>query len=1347
MPTNPNDYPTPPLQLRRGTLAKVLDYYSAEGELTYSTDTRQLFVGDGISLGGLEVLTANTTATSTASGVVKVGTGLNVDGNGFLNLNTATTSTIGGVIVGSGLTVDQYGVLTATGGGGGDFSTLTNQKLFTTSSVVFAQVDATTASFVVGIFSGDVSAANVYVPGYINSGTLVQPNVASNYNLLVGTTSTPSGSNNIILGYGAGKNQGGGSYPYIKDRNVIIGVDAMETWAFSGEGTPSDNVAIGYQAGKGAVRNNSIFIGSSSGVGMTDVINSTIIGTGPGSGTLNTGVLLYAYDQERLRITSTSTFINALRNSTSTMVAYYNSSTKELSYGPAPVSGGGNAQSDQALYTTSSVTFANVTINNTGTANTIKANTITHNGSGGIDIPTNINVNQVVVGDGSNAAQIYSKGAHNLVLVPNDATAIGGRIQIVEGEANGVVIGNHNQTTILTVNTSGGVTVASTFPLVANTLTVNTIKTTSGSISMPTTLYTNELVVGNGSSFPQIFGRGAYNFVIGVDDVNKLGGQMTFNTGEASGVVIGNHHKTNILQINTSTGVKVEGYPLLATTATIDNVSVVNSLRTDNYQGQTSPNVIIFGDGTTTAILKSRGLQELRLTPEGEVGGRIAIQAGQTSGMTLGNHHQWNIVDITTSSVTINNTPLSASTASFGGNLTALSEFTVNGNAWFQAVDFNSTASVKNIIRDPADAFLTIGEQNYPFYTIFANTVTTDAIEMRGGGNLEIRSATNITGNLFVGNGGGDGNIFAQGSQRLVLSANGDTGNGAKIFLGNGESGSVQLGHFNNNSIMTVATATGVVVNTPFTFNTNGQANIQGGLNITSVTTSNNNINVIANAKIITTGTSGGVSSIEIWNQSGVGTDHNAIKFLRQRGTGTPNSNNILGAIQVDGWQTTNGFASSYAANKRFPGIDWIAAATYSANTAPTSVRLQNRVPYNAINPFPYNVTNANTTDTTVVENLVMTPTSTRIKGGSLAIYEPFQGWDLTSSLLVNPIHNSVFGTQRFGASVSNAGSLFSVNHSTAYSSSTAEMVGSPNQNIVFRTRTDNIPYWAQFSGALTTSTAGQINWYAADSTPASSVFGFSIVKGPTLSLNALRYQRGNYTVTRGTVTTSTTALWNTTTQAGDVLGSIAFQGALESQSIGTQVDGNVDGIIIRAYAVNNWQGQNASTTTEVTFTSNETALRIEHANTTTIGGVSNVAGLKQQYGVLAEFGKTTSTFNTVVNNKNTVLIKDTLYNANKITGIATTATQVVGSFVAAAYDAAKFAVKIVDGTSIHFAEISLITDGTDIWKVEYGINTSDGVLGTFDTNLNSGVVELRFTPTAATAMTIATAITALPKL
>jgi len=95
-------------------------------------------------------------------------------------------------------------------------------------------------------------------------------------------------------------------------------------------------------------------------------------------------------------------------------------------------------------------------------------------------------------------------------------------------------------------------------------------------------------------------------------------------------------------------------------------------------------------------------------------------------------------------------------------------------------------------------------------------------------------------------------------------------------------------------------------------------------------------------------------------------------------------------------------------------------------------------------------------------------------------------------------------------------------------------------------------------------------------------------------------------------------------------------------------------------------------------------------------------------------------------------------------TNITSTATQQVGYFDTTSLDSAKFLVSITDSGEIHFAEVSVISDGTDIWKVEYGTNTSNGALGTFSVAMNGALATLYFAPTAPTSMNIKSLVTAL---
>jgi hypothetical protein len=99
-------------------------------------------------------------------------------------------------------------------------------------------------------------------------------------------------------------------------------------------------------------------------------------------------------------------------------------------------------------------------------------------------------------------------------------------------------------------------------------------------------------------------------------------------------------------------------------------------------------------------------------------------------------------------------------------------------------------------------------------------------------------------------------------------------------------------------------------------------------------------------------------------------------------------------------------------------------------------------------------------------------------------------------------------------------------------------------------------------------------------------------------------------------------------------------------------------------------------------------------------------------------------------------------FTATNITSTATAQIAYYDTFAGAA--SAKFLVQIKDSGDIHFQEISLISDGTDVWKVEYGANTNNGVLGTFSADMNGSLATLYFTPTAPTSMNIKTLVTAL---
>jgi len=84
------------------------------------------------------------------------------------------------------------------------------------------------------------------------------------------------------------------------------------------------------------------------------------------------------------------------------------------------------------------------------------------------------------------------------------------------------------------------------------------------------------------------------------------------------------------------------------------------------------------------------------------------------------------------------------------------------------------------------------------------------------------------------------------------------------------------------------------------------------------------------------------------------------------------------------------------------------------------------------------------------------------------------------------------------------------------------------------------------------------------------------------------------------------------------------------------------------------------------------------------------------------------------------------------LTTSATTANQVIASFAAAAFRSVKAFIQITSGSAYQATEITLIHDGTTVYKSEYGQVFSGAVLATFDADINSGNIRILTTPTNA---------------
>lgn len=304
-----------------------------------------------------------------------------------------------------------------------------------------------------------------------------------------------------------------------------------------------------------------------------------------------------------------------------------------------------------------------------------------------------------------------------------------------------------------------------------------------------------------------------------------------------------------------------------------------------------------------------------------------------------------------------------------------------------------------------------------------------------------------------------------------------------------------------------------------------------------------------------------------------------------------------------------------------------MADANWSANNAATRIQFLNRITYTPSLPFPYNQTNSQTTDSTVISSLEIRPNSTLLRGILFTLDDPFQGYNSLNES--SEVTQGLFGLNRIGVTTPG-----SIGNTIQLINNSAAGVGSPG-SIMVHSRTDHIPYWTASKGGLNTSTQGQVNWISTDGilSKNNDISG-SLVKGAHLALNGMRMETLNKTVTYWDgeeYSYSGNLIWSTSTRAGDVLGTVSFQGSLDGVTDACLLNGGVDGILIRAYAKNNWQGEQTSTTTNVTYTNNQSALRIEITTATTIGPLDFSGGMSQRYKTLFEIDAFTATFSTDV--------------------------------------------------------------------------------------------------------------------
>lgn len=356
--TTPADFSIPPLQLRRGTDTAIMAYQAAEGEPIYNVDTKEMRIGDGSTPGGISILGSSgtyifnvITATNATFNNITVNQTATISKLNLTGISNATTPL---VLYYNTSTKEISYALALSGGGTGTF---------TSTNIV-----ASTGSFNT-IEVRDTIQLGDYNPSDNTSRILFQYTTGSQG---ISVTNAPAYSGGI--GYNAIRI---GNFTNAGDNSTTVGHQAQQ-----GVGA-SDTVAIGYRAGKGLLngsQNNNTIIGNivtnnvpaQSAVAMTDTLlmaagpdttvnqrlrvgpDRIIVGKNGFDASVAANSIILNASGSTMTSANSGLFVNPITNSTSTQVLYYNTSTKEVTWGSAPASG---SSYNQSLNTTDNTLF------------------------------------------------------------------------------------------------------------------------------------------------------------------------------------------------------------------------------------------------------------------------------------------------------------------------------------------------------------------------------------------------------------------------------------------------------------------------------------------------------------------------------------------------------------------------------------------------------------------------------------------------------------------------------------------------------------------------------------------------------------------------------------------------------------------------------------------------------------------------------------------------------------------------------------------------------------------------------------------------------------------------------
>lgn len=159
--------------------------------------------------------------------------------------------------------------------------------------------------------------------------------------------------------------------------------------------------------------------------------------------------------------------------------------------------------------------------------------------------------------------------------------------------------------------------------------------------------------------------------------------------------------------------------------------------------------------------------------------------------------------------------------------------------------------------------------------------------------------------------------------------------------------------------------------------------------------------------------------------------------------------------------------------------------------------------------------------------------------------------------------------------------------------------------------------------------------------------------------------------------------------------------------------------VIVNTSTLQSVTGRGATTTNIVTFANTS------QSTSTNTGGLLVLGGLGVGKRITSE----------------SLRIADTVFDSTQ-TLVNTTASTVIDTYSLTEFRSAKYLIQIDEGTGLNadfeLIEILLVADNAgNVWATEYGVVTSNGDLGTFESEVVGTDVKLYFTPHAATDKTV----------